>query len=249
MTPEAEDRTPTWRKLYGRLPLVPELVRALRRFSKTFARRTGIRNVRLRVWRRLLIRDLQRLNDVLADSPLAGRYWIQGGLLLGWAREGQIMLNDLADVDFGYRAEDREAFERTIPLLAAAGFRQVLEFRNADDTVTIDKFARAYTRYDFFPMWPHEGHLRLYTYDSVYHAHDKSWEYFEFVHQFPDQELAPFTFIGRTWYKHADHEAELDTNYGSWRVPDPGWTHRDSPGIIERRHCPDPERAPSRLER
>ena len=44
-----------------------------------------------------MIADLQRLNDVLATTPIANRYWLFGGLLLGYAREGSVLGHDAVD--------------------------------------------------------------------------------------------------------------------------------------------------------
>src|SRR5688500_4973529 len=59
---------------------------------------------------RLLRRNLRRLHDALEQTPLAGRYWLFGGMLLGWAREGRLLRHDYRDVDFGYEAADDDRF-------------------------------------------------------------------------------------------------------------------------------------------
>ena len=48
----------------------------------------ALRPLVVAVSRQLVAVEMRRLNDVLEATPMAGRYWVWGGLLLGWAREG-----------------------------------------------------------------------------------------------------------------------------------------------------------------
>jgi hypothetical protein len=50
------------------------------------------------IQRAILTRNLQRLHDVLATTGFDGRYAVCGGMLLGWAREGGLLLDDALDV-------------------------------------------------------------------------------------------------------------------------------------------------------
>ncbi len=52
-----------------------------------------------RLFRRHFVADLQLLNDTLAAHGLAQSYWLWGGVLLGWAREGAPLAHD-RDADF-----------------------------------------------------------------------------------------------------------------------------------------------------
>jgi hypothetical protein len=77
-------------------------------------------------------RDLRRLNDVLAKTPLAGHYAVTGGLLLGWARNRAILLDDVRDADFTYLIEDASLFDASVPSLMRAGFVPAVRFVNND---------------------------------------------------------------------------------------------------------------------
>jgi hypothetical protein len=57
----------------------------------------------------------------------------------------------------------------------------------------------------------------------------------------PEQATVPFTFLGRTWLKHDDHELELRCLYGAWETPDPSWDYLDGAAIDARRpwHAPE----------
>ena len=48
----------------------------------------------------LFEKNLVLLNDVLQSTPLAGRLWVLGGVLIGWAREGRVLAHDSHDADF-----------------------------------------------------------------------------------------------------------------------------------------------------
>ena len=52
--------------------------------------------------------------------------------------------------------------------------------------------------------------------------------------ELPRQELVPFEFLGRTWRKAADHDAELTAQYGDWRTPNTAWSYLDEHTIVSR---------------
>ena len=69
------------------------------------------------------VANLQLLNDVIAQTALAERYWLWGSVLLGWAREGRLLGHDAADADFGIFAADEADWLSATPSLASAGFQ------------------------------------------------------------------------------------------------------------------------------
>ena len=174
--------------------------------------------------------DMRLLNDVLADSPLGGRYWIWAGLLLGWAREGRVLPHDVGDADFAFSAADYALLAMTEPRLETAGFRRWFSFRNRAGECTERVYVRNGFRFEFFRM------------DDV---GDDTHEYhvygpgrtgtIEFVGHLPRQELEPFEFLGRTWLKPRNHDLLLSTCYGDWRTPDPTWSMFDDRSLVARR--------------
>jgi hypothetical protein len=243
-----EQRSGVWAVrawLVRTFPGLRTLKRWAYRASDRLAHLSGAWRLRRTVQRKQLIRDLGRLNDVLAQTPLAGRYWVHGGVLLGWARDGKLLLNDLEDVDLAYRAEDRASFEAAIPSLIAAGFRLICVFHTLDGRTTIERFQRGRFWYEFFAMWPALGKLHAYSFS--YGTLGGEDTHVEHVHEYPDDRLVPFSFLGRTWLKPANHEAYLEANYGNWRVEDRGFTYLNSPSIIDRRPCSNPETIEERL--
>lgn len=178
---------------------------------------------------RRLADDLRRLNDVLESTGLSGRYWVWGGLLLGWAREGAILPHDCLDADFAVDDRDFHLLASAVPALTRAGFRSDRCFVSNADVVTELTFTRRGAKFDFFRMFPDGGNLRYFMYaidwDSVT----------EVEGSVPDQPKVPFSFLGRTWRKPADHASELRAVYGRWEVPDPSFSYLDQADILVRR--------------
>jgi hypothetical protein len=181
-----------------------------------------------RIGRVLFPRDLRRLNDVLADTPLAGRYWVWGGVLLGWARDGRLL--DDADADFAIRSEDSDAFDAAVPALERAGFKRIFRFRNNAGEITEYSFLRHGAKFDFFFLSPcgDGGERRYFTYGET----PDGWVELEGRH--PDQPLEKFRFLRRDWLKLKDHDEALTGSYGDWRTPDPEWDYTDDLRIVKR---------------
>ncbi|MHB1553083.1 MAG: hypothetical protein ACYCSX_12400 [Acidimicrobiales bacterium] len=167
----------------------------------------------------LFVADAQRLNDTLATSPLDGRWWIWGGMVLGWAREGHVLPFDDMDLDLAVLARDWPLLEASVTLIEEAGFRGVRRFRNHRGEVTELTFLRHGARFEFFKLWDADDALCY----AVYGVFDGTAQAVE--RTIPRQEWDTFEFLGRTWRKSRDHEGELEHLYGDWRTPDAGWSY------------------------
>jgi hypothetical protein len=190
----------------------------------------GFKGILPRLNRKLLAyrfsKDLVRLNDVLSETELADNYWVFSGMLLGWAREGQLLARD-TDADFGILLEDLPKLMRTVPMLAKAGFHPYRQYRNNDGNLVELMFRRHRAIYDFSVFFPQGESLHYFVFgwppDQLY----------EVEKVLPAQERMPFEFLGRTWLRHADFERELDLTYGDWRTPHSDWDYlRDGPNSI-----------------
>lgn len=175
-----------------------------------------------------MVEQLQLLNDVLAGSPLAGRYWMFSGMLLGWAREGDLLRHDVVDVDFAYLADDERRLLDTIPLLRAAGFEPLYRFPGGDAPATEYSLLRGGAKFEFFRHEVVGDRFRYYSYGQTAHGPTAN----ELL--LPAQPREPVEFLGRTWLKVRDHEAELEALYGDWRTPDPDYDYMVSPAIVRR---------------
>ncbi|MBX2999498.1 MAG: LicD family protein [Caldilineaceae bacterium] len=168
-------------------------------------------------------RNLQLLHDTLAGTPLAERYWVWGGLLIGWAREGRILSHDANDADFAFLRRDRAHFLAAIPALTEVGFVPTLRWTNNAGAATEYVFRKDGASFEFFEM-AEEGDAFCY------------WLYrsgVEYACRIPRHDLSPMTFLDRTWLKPADHDKILTAIYGDWRVPDPRWSFTQEKSIVE----------------
>ena len=176
------------------------------------------------------IANLQLLHDVVAQTPMNGRLWVFGGLLLGWAREGDLLGHDCDDVDFAYLAEDADVFEGIFGTLEDAGFKLSLRYPGSTGEATEYAFRRDGIKFDFFCLTAQDDarfHYRSYggLPDGRLVAN---------LIEIPGQPLEEFRFLGRTWLKVRDHDAELTALYGDWRTPRPDWDYMTGPSIVGR---------------
>ena len=178
-----------------------------------------------------VVADLQLLNDVLAASALAGRYWMSRGMLMGWAREGDLIRCDLHDFDFSWLSTDLDRFRSAMLDLAKAGFLPRYRYPGAPDPCTALVLVRHGTQFEFYRMEPDgPNKYRSHTYGHINGASIENtcswWR----------QPLVPIDYLDRLWLKPQDHESELIDEYGNgWRTPDPDWDYMQGRTITGRR--------------
>ncbi|OAD22849.1 LicD-like protein [Candidatus Thiomargarita nelsonii] len=174
--------------------------------------------------------NLRLLNDVLATTELSGNYWLWGGVLLGWAREGRILPWD-TDADFFYFSEDRNKFMGAIESLIQAGFKLEWRFVNNEGKITEYVFVKDHRKFEFFEVNKQEDTLHYFLYAP--HIPNR----LEMIGVVPwDGEVATMEFIGRTWLKPADHETFLTAIYGDWRTPNPDYDYVEDEKSIIAKH-------------
>lgn len=193
-----------------------------------------------RVQRRLTVGALRRLHRCLRGTPIDGRYWIWGGALIGWAREGGLLDSDLHDVDFAYLDADHERFLDSIPALVDAGFQPTRRFVDQRGRFVEHVVTRRRVRFEFFRLDPVGDRWRyvICMPDGETAA----------TAEIPAQERVPFRLVGRTWSKVADHDAELSAIYGDWRTPRPDWFYGDDHALVAWHGTPDYQVAWSSLD-
>ncbi len=176
-------------------------------------------------------RDLRLLHDVLETTPLAGRYWLRAGLLLGWAREGRVLTHDANDADFGYLQTDRKHLLQALPSLLEAGFHPGNVFRNNAGIATEYRVLRGDARFEFFAMTEVGNELEylLYAHHGAYKKKPV-----QIRCRVPRHGLEKIEFIGRQWHKPDRHEEQLEVMYGAWQQPDPEHQYTDSGAAVER---------------
>lgn len=171
-------------------------------------------------------RDLRRLHDVLETTPLAGRYWLRGGLLLGWAREGMVLAHDSKDADFGYLQVDRARLLEALPALLNAGFKPGNILRNNAGEATEYRVLRKGAQFEFFEMTEVEEEFEYFLYATDPPTQVRC--------RLPRHGLEVISFLDRQWCKPDRHEEQLDVMYGQWRIPDPEHNYTNSGAAIER---------------
>jgi glycerol-3-phosphate cytidylyltransferase-like family protein len=181
--------------------------------------------------RRAYARGLRHLADAMRHTPLHARWWVVGGLLLGWARDGRMMDSDLDDADFAYLDEDHDRFLASVPALVRAGFLPRHRFSSADGRYVEHRFRRGGIQYDFFRVARSGGRFR-------YSMFVRGAAPLELVAEVPDQPRVPFRHLGREWLKVADHDLALRTIYGDWRTHRPDWSYVSDRAIVERIEMP-----------
>ncbi len=185
--------------------------------------------VRRRPDRSQVTADLQLLNDVLATSALAGRYWITSGMLIGWARDRDLIPGDLHDFDFAFRDADFPRFRNAMLDLVHAGFLPRYRFPTVFEPLTVLSLVRHGTKFEFFRLdeiGPEQLAHRSYGHLDGIPLENKHSDW--------RQRLVPIEFLDRVWLKSEDHELELEHEYGDWRTPDPDWDYMRAHNIIGR---------------
>lgn len=179
-----------------------------------------------RYWtRENLVESLQLFHDLVSDTPLAGKYWVCGGMLLGFAREGALIEND-NDFDFHYWAEDIDDLRDTLAVLESAGFKRQFRWVNNEGHATEYVLVYREIKFEFFEAQRTQEGTRWYCY---HHRPPR-----QFLNQVPNYELSSFRFYDREWLKPDDHEQYLESLYGNWREPCPGYVfYEDSQAIVK----------------
>jgi len=160
------------------------------------------------------------------DEGLRDCCWLEGGLLLGWARSGEALANDLQDVDFGVLDVDFTKVLAAVPALEAAGFPllHVVHHHRSGEAVSAH-FRWHGIQIDFVKAVP-KGDALLY---QGVHSAPVMVSY-----ERPVGRLALFELFGKRWLKPDDHERALAAQYGDWRN---NWRKdwcapRDSPCVV-----------------
>ena len=188
----------------------------------------GLASIDQLVRKRIFVRDLQYLHDVLSLTPASNCYWVWAGLLLGWAREGRVLRHDLHDADFAYAEEDEPQMLQGLDALVDAGFQRGFSFRNNAGVLTEHTLVRHGAKFEFFRIASVASEWEYQMYGSQQHVH------LELTARLPRQDLVPFDFLDRTWLKPVDHASELAALYGAWKTPDPSWDYLNTGGVIKR---------------
>jgi hypothetical protein len=172
-----------------------------------------------------LVECLRLFHDLVSQTPFAEKYWVCGGMLLGYARERKLLTSD-NDFDFHYWSKDIDLFHEAINILEKVGFKKYLRWTNNEGHATEYVLIYKEIKFEFFEARRVPEGIHWYCY---HHRPPR-----QFLNQVPDYELSPFMFYDREWLKPADHEQYLESLYGNWREPCPDYVYyEDSQAIIQ----------------
>lgn len=171
-------------------------------------------------------RGIVQLHDVLAATPLHGRYWLFLGLLLGCVRDGGPIAWD-RDADFAFLDRDLPAFQQALARLRASGYELRPTQVNNDGRTTKWALRREGFKYEFFQVDRHGDRFR-------WHYHRRKPP-LEIVNEVPAHGFRNFELYGRSFLMPDDAESQLSLLYGHWRQPDPGYVYwRDCQATVSR---------------
>jgi hypothetical protein len=178
--------------------------------------------------------NLRAWHDVLErnGSALAGRLWVIGGVLLGWAREGALLAHD-ADADFGVWDEDRTRLYSTLPALTSAGFKPLYCWTNNDGKIVEISFEKDGSKFELFIHHHDNGRIGSYVFGRL----QANGSLFELQQRYERYTLSAFSFLNRSWLKPDDHERYLECEYGArWLTSQRNWSYvADSLSIVSRK--------------
>ena len=166
------------------------------------------------------------LYDTLATTSMHGKYWVNGGLLLGCVRDGGPLPGD-DDVDFSFWAVDRDRMIEALRVLENKGFCRRKKRPNNDRTFTKWSLRFQGVDYDFIQMEDHGSTMRW-----ISHAGTPG---LEILNEVPNHGLKGMELYDRQWMIPDDPDTYLQALYGDWRHPDPNYCFwDDSQAVIKK---------------
>lgn len=161
-------------------------------------------------------------------TPMQSRFWICGGVLLGYAREGAIIRGD-TDIDFHYWVEDEALLLEVLQGLPGKEFEYVGRYVNNEGVVTQHVLKVLGVKVEFFAAWRKDNCIEWNCYTT------RHWNrpIRQFLNRIPDLQFEPVQFYEVEVFKPVDHDLYLRALYGDWRKPMTDYTYYvDSAAIV-----------------
>lgn len=206
--------------------------RALLGARTVLGRVTPLRNAYRSYARHRRDEDLRLFHDVLSSGPLAGKWRVFGGVVLGLERSGRLIDWD-RDIDVVVLRDDLPALFQAVADLGESGFRFVENFLGNDRALIGIHLRRRGFQFDFFIadlVAPGEagGTATLEFRELVL----VDGSVLEQTGRIPYQDSGYLPAAGRRWPCSADRRAELELMYGpNWRTPNRSWNGSAAPYV------------------
>ena len=153
-------------------------------------------------------------------------------MLIGWARDGDLIRAVDEDFDFAFHEADLPRFRSAIADLVRAAFLPRYKFPSVFEPVSPSRWCGMAPGSTSSARSPT---VSTVTSCTAYHNYVASaGGPVRTTHSYRDQPLVPIELLDRLWLKSQDHDLELTEEYGDWRTPDPGWSGINSRNIIAR---------------
>ncbi len=172
------------------------------------------------------IYNLGVLNETLSDTLFAKKYWIMGGMLLGWIRDQDILPGDEGDIDFAFHEKDEAFFLDIIPILEDAGFQPYKQWKNNAGVITEYVFIKDGCKYEYFLMFEHDGKFQYYGYSKSKKGKKKS-PFLEAMGEINRHGLIPMQVFDWEFLVPEDPVSRLAEMYEDWEKPNPGYRFID----------------------
>ena len=195
----------------------------------------GFRGLTDRLQGERYLRVVQELHSTLETTPLAGRYTLSCGLLLGYRRENRALPWDCWDADLDISEEYLPELAATVPLLIAAGWRHRVSWCTNDGQVAEVRFIRKFVGLDLVVTYDRQDE----TASWVFSKRDGAWLQAE--QRVPKVGIQEVDFLGRRWKAPDPIDPVHVAMYGDWQTPQPEWDYMASPSIVDVRPWTRPD--------
>ena len=168
------------------------------------------------------IRNLALIHQTISQTNFAEKYWILGGVLLGWIRDRDLIPGDEGDIDFAFNHLDEPYFLEIIPLLQTVGFQPFTKWKNNAGQITEYVLIKDGCKFEFFIMFENNNKFIYYGYSKSRQVREKN-PWLEVTGEMDKYELTTRNIFGLPFLVPENPEKWLAEIYGDWQKSNPGF--------------------------
>ena len=166
------------------------------------------------------IQNLFLLQKILSNTQFSEKYWVIGGVLLGWVRELDILPGNEGDIDFALNSLDEKQFLEIITLLKAVGFQPYTKWKNNSGQITEYVLLKDGCKFEFFLMFEFEDKFRYFGYSKMKKGKFQT-SVFEAMSEIEKHKLSKMTIFNVPFLVPENPQEWLSERYGNWNEPIP----------------------------